>query len=462
MLREGDHIESYTLVSQIGGGSFASVWSARDKATGDDVALKILHEQHAYAEGEDGLVRERFLAEARLLRQLTDPGVVRVLKIIEAPALGIYAFAMELLRGYDLYALLGKLDLEKTLTILARAAEILDGLHERGIVHRDLKLSNIFVTAPEGVPAVKLIDFCIPEPAKTADGAPKKLIGTIPMMPPEVMRRLSGEPIALTAAIDQWTFGVAMYHALTGRLPFHGRTVTDQIEQVLHQPHPAPVFMRAYKKTEFPPELAAVLDRCLAKDPAARYPSMKAVAEALYRWVRACEERRISDTLEGGPTLFDEPTEAFTRTPQPRALSSFDTSLEMPAVPRVPVPLRSASDQLPTPMSSTGIPLPTLSMSANPLPTPLPTTSSRVPTPDPSLTERLPTPLPELIPARVFARRTPRESDTPLLMKAPARPQALPIAIPSHPVTHTLSVFWAGLGVVLVGIAAYLVGWVSS
>lgn len=521
MLREGDHIESYTLVSKIGGGGFASVWSARDTATGDDVALKILHANHAYAEGADGAVRERFLAEAKLLQQISHPGVVRVVKIIEAPALGIYAFAMEYLRGYDLYALIGKLEVEKLVGILARTAEILDELHDLGIVHRDLKLSNIFITAPDGSPAVKIIDFGIAESISAAGNSavttPQRFIGTIQMMPPESMRRMNGEPIALTAAVDQWAFGVAMYHALTGRLPFHGRTVIEQIEQVLGQPHPPPMFMRAYKKPMFPPELSAILDRCLAKDPAARYPSMAAVAGALRRWVRSGEEGRVSDTLDGGPAMFDEPTESFTR---PRSFSTADTSLEMemPMVRRVPTPLPSSTTvriitplpeliasrmRIPTPVPQTipertriPTPVPQTIPERTRISTPIPRTSPERMSPERTIPEpmsleqlnpeqtlgdhtlaeqtlpertrapsRIPTPLPELVPARVFARREPRENDTPRIsaaatLKAPAR--AVPLIVQPHPVAHSLSVFWATLGVILVGVAAYLVGWVSS
>lgn len=258
------------------------VYRARDRRLGREVALKVLREDLAF--DRDRLAR--FEQEARAASALNHPNLVTLFDFDpgEGTADGRPTFlTMELVDGPSLrdLAASGRLPVRRVLQLGAQIAEGLAAAHERGIVHRDLKLENIMVTR-EG--RVKILDFGLAKmmvEATPLDDVnrplatrPGMLFGTPGYMAPEMVR---GEAIDYRA--DQFSLGVLLYQLLAGRRPFAGANPFQELNAVL-QAEPTPIDELV---PDLPEQLAWVLDRLLAKDPAERYGSTRDLARELAR-----------------------------------------------------------------------------------------------------------------------------------------------------------------------------------
>ena len=308
MLSAGDRLGAYELVEPLGSGGFGTVWLAKAQDGGRDVAIKVLHpnliEFRATPKGPS--VAERFLAEARIIQKLDYPGFVRIFDFIEAPKRQVIAYVMERLRGRDLTKTLQSVTLPTLLEVIAQTAETLGFLHSHGIIHRDVKGSNIFICDPDrpgGMHRVKLIDFGIAKElhaeAMLESTATGYFLGTVRTMAPECFGRWSDDPSALTGAVDQWSLGVTLYYFLTGRMPFEEDSLVRVITQIESGEPPAIRMMRRYGYADTPQELVGVVRRCMAKDPAHRYVTMDRLAAEL---------RRIAANIlppASDPTVFD-------------------------------------------------------------------------------------------------------------------------------------------------------------
>lgn len=245
----------YEILGTLGQGSFATVYRARDPLLEREVALKALL-PHLAADGED---RQRFLAEARALAALRHPNIVTVYEAGEAE--GRPFFAMELVEGETLAALAarsGPLPLGRVLPIIASLAAALDLVHAAGLVHRDVKDSNVLIE-PSG--RVVLMDFGIAL-ATNRDRLTQVGygMGTPESAAPEQIR---GEQVG--PAADIYALGVLAYQLLAGRVPFSG-----DIAHVLYaQAHlPPPPLHNA--RPDLPAAVCAAVELALAKDPLAR------------------------------------------------------------------------------------------------------------------------------------------------------------------------------------------------
>ena len=275
----------YCLEQTLGFGGFASVWRAVHD-DGHTVALKVLHDHFVDAE-QDGLtVADRFVEEARMLARLEHPCLPKLLDIIdERPDGRALAYAMEWVDGVDLARCVDSLSLADVLHVFATVSEVLAFLHRRDIIHRDVKPANILVH--EGSPPrVTLIDFGVAKDFLARDGsnstATGAFVGTLPAMAPECFLRLSGEPLDLTGAVDQWALGVGLYSIICGRPPFESSAVFALIEQI--QSRPAPTLqLQSRFQTPFAADVDCVVQRCLDKSPERRFPSMLALADRLRR-----------------------------------------------------------------------------------------------------------------------------------------------------------------------------------
>ena len=267
----GRTLAHYQILDRIGAGGMGVVYRARDTRLDRLVALKVVGEQDRL----DDKSRERLRREARTASALSHPNICTIYEAGEAE--GETYIAMELVEGRPLSALVGSegLPVETVIRYGAQIADALAHAHDRGIVHRDLKGANVIVT-PEGRP--KILDFGLAkrviensgeatcsEPL-TAEGV---LVGTLPYMAPEV---LNGEPA--DARADLWALGVMLYQAVTGRLPFRGRTAFDTTSAILRDPAP-PLPARV------PLGLTAIIQRLLAKPPGERYQRAGEVRAAL-------------------------------------------------------------------------------------------------------------------------------------------------------------------------------------
>ncbi len=273
------------------------VYLAKDSSLGREVALKTIRPD---AEGGDfGDLKARFAREAQAAAVLHHPNIVTIYEFGEAE--GLLYFAMEVVEGQSLFDLLRAQSLAP-LEFLEVMAQVCDGLqiaHQKGIVHRDIKPANIMVTRPEGRPQAKVLDFGVAKALGTEATQTGQVVGTIAYMAPEYLSRGQATPSA-----DLFAVGVILYEGLAGRRPFTGDTSGVLIYNIINQPPEEP----DPKRLEgLGPGIRHVLQRALAKDPLARFPSAKEFATAL----------RAAQDVNWKPE--DEATVALPRTDSKRA-----------------------------------------------------------------------------------------------------------------------------------------------
>ena len=247
----------YEVEGPLGWGGMAEVYLARDRRLGRQVAVKVLRHQLA----ADGRFLARFRREARAAASLRDPGIVAVHDTGSHD--GCPFIVMEHVPGRTLAEVLrseGPLDPARAASIAEEVAAALATVHATGIVHRDVKPSNIMVTR-EG--DVKMLDFGIARalrwtPLTDTPGAQ----GTPEYLSPEQAR---GE--AVDGRSDVYSLGVVLYEMLTGRPPFTGESAVGVAYKHVEEAPPPVEALRP----DVPPALAAIALRCLAKHPADRY-----------------------------------------------------------------------------------------------------------------------------------------------------------------------------------------------
>ena len=264
-LKPGDRLGRYEILAPLGAGGMGEVYVARDSRLPRDVALKVLPEEFRL----DPDRRARFEREARAVASLNHEHVVTIHDFGETD--GVLHIAFELIRGETLEQRLAKSRLGATQAVRF-ASQIANGLahaHAAGVVHRDLKPRNIMITATG---QIKVLDFGL---GKFVEAAPNELLstaqsvsqsgamlGTVGYMSPEQVR---GDPI--DARSDQFVLGVVLYEMLTGARAFHRDSALRTLLAILEE-EPEPVHNLA---PQTPPVLAALVARCMAKQPADRF-----------------------------------------------------------------------------------------------------------------------------------------------------------------------------------------------
>jgi len=257
----------YRLDHVIHPGRTSYVFRGTDLHTGEMVAIK----QLTVPRDLDEVAWQRFQREAEALKRLDHPNIVRLRDAFRS---GDFEYiVMEYVYGGSLFDRLnreGRLPLGQGLAIAAQLASALDHAHARGIVHRDVKPSNVMLTA-DGVP--RLADFGVAR-LKTFSGVtrPRTRIGTTPYLSPEACL---GEPV--DAQGDLWSLGIVLYELLAGSVPFTGRSDAETAQAILTAPLPD---LRAVRP-DAPEALVTLLDEMLAKPTADRLASARLVADRL-------------------------------------------------------------------------------------------------------------------------------------------------------------------------------------
>ncbi|MEQ1575486.1 MAG: protein kinase, partial [Vicinamibacterales bacterium] len=285
MLAAGTRLGSYEVAALVGAGAMGEVYRARDLRLSRDVAIKVL--PGAAAADPERLVR--FEQEARAAAVLNHPNILAVYDIGAYQAPGSDApspyIVSELLEGGTLGTELAgaPLPLRKTLEYAVQIAHGLAAAHDKGIVHRDLKPDNVFITA-DG--RVKILDFGLAKLTETEPAAvgasmlptspPGTLagmvLGTVGYMAPEQVRGLVADHRA-----DIFAFGAVLYEMLSGQRAFRGDTAMDTMMAIVKDDPPPLASMR----NDVPAAVVRVVERCLEKNPAARFQSTHDLAFAL-------------------------------------------------------------------------------------------------------------------------------------------------------------------------------------
>ncbi|MBE7481736.1 MAG: protein kinase [Polyangiaceae bacterium] len=326
-VRPGDVLaKKYRITRVLGAGGMGVVVAAEDVELDRAVAVKFLSPEGA----ANPNIVARFKREARAAVKITSEHVAKVIEVGQLDG-GEPYIVMELLEGSDLAdrVAAGPLPVEDALDYVLQACEAIAEAHSKGIVHRDLKPANLFLTKrADGSPCVKVLDFGIssmsgpnaPDHALTRTGA---IMGSPFYMSPEQAKS------ARTAdgRSDIWSLGAVLFELLAGRPPFLGETMGELIAAILTE-EPKP--LRALRP-DAPEGLEAVVVRCLAKEPAARYATVGELAKALAPF--APERARLSITraaaVSAGPdsavtadTVPGTGTLVMTETPQKPAQGS--------------------------------------------------------------------------------------------------------------------------------------------
>ncbi len=255
-----------------------AVYAAKHVRTGGMFAVKVLHRETA----ADAEIYKRFQDEARTVSALRHPHIVQVTDF-DADEDGTPFIVMELLEGEDLYQRLctvGKLPLDQVLDIGRQVGSALHAAHERGVIHRDIKPQNIYLVRHELADMVteiaKVVDFGISKIRRAGAQMTRDMtiLGTPQFMSPEAAL---GQNSQLDGRADQWSLGVIMYLALSGRLPFDGENLVGVLYMVVHE-QPTPLKELC---PEVPEHVINAIARAMAKKKDDRFPRMADFVRAI-------------------------------------------------------------------------------------------------------------------------------------------------------------------------------------
>jgi len=261
----GMRIRDYVVQEIIARGGFGTIYRARHSILSRVAAVKVLHAELALS--SDAVAR--FELEARAVNLIRHPNVVDIYEIGALPD-GRPFFVMELLEGTDLEQHVGThgpMQLEAVRSILEPLCNALAAAHEKGIIHRDVKASNVFLSQRDGRQRVVLLDFGVAKLLDSSGAGPwttsQHLIGTPTSMAPE---QLTGKPV--DARTDVYGLGALAFHMLTGEPPFAGQPANAIKYMHLHSERP-----RASTLVPVPPAIDQVIVRALAIRPEGRFQS---------------------------------------------------------------------------------------------------------------------------------------------------------------------------------------------
>jgi serine/threonine-protein kinase len=326
-VKRGDVVAGkYRVDDVIGVGGMGLVVAGTHIDLQQRVAVKFILPQFVT---QDGLV-ERFLREARAVAKLKSEHVTRVLDVGMLES-GAPFMVMEYLEGCDLGQLLskhGRLPIETAADYIVQACEAVAEAHAQGIVHRDIKPQNLFLTQHLGGGSlVKVLDFGVSKTASAGASLTQSMtvIGSPLYMSPEQMR--SSRDVDRRS--DIWALGVVFFELLTGRLPFDGDSIPALCLKVVSDTAPSLATLRP----DVSPELAAIVARCLEKDRERRFGDAAELAAALSRFVTPASHASIE---RARMVMSGFGRTGASRVTLPEALPPVSTSTDRPVAGPVP------------------------------------------------------------------------------------------------------------------------------
>jgi eukaryotic-like serine/threonine-protein kinase len=286
VFHEGDVLGGrYEILKLLGMGGMGAVYKARDMEVERVVGLKVIRPDLA----GDPAILARFKQELILARQVTHKNIIRIYDLNEAG--GVKFITMEFVEGEDLRTILlreGKLPPQVAADIIAQVCAGLQAAHSEGVIHRDLKPSNVMRDASG---RVVVMDFGLARTVQ-GDGMTRTgmMVGTMEYMSPE---QAMGKE--LDASSDQFTVGLIFYELLSGTMPYHAESAIASLVKRTQEP--------AVPLTEvdpsIPPELSAIVGKCLERDPAARFASMQELTDEIEVWEG--KKRRVGQSVIAPP-----------------------------------------------------------------------------------------------------------------------------------------------------------------
>lgn len=382
--------DRYRIDRQIGEGGMGLVYAGEHLLIKRKVAIKMLKPEFS----QDQEILGRFRREAIAATSIGNPHIIEVLDMGVAPD-GAVFMVLEFLEGRDWAAELDRVEKQPLAQVIHILRQVCDGLqaaHDKGIIHRDLKCENVFLTTRgNDRDFAKILDFGISKILTPEGVDPKQFsltrtaaaIGTPSSMPPEQLRGARD----VDHRVDIWAVGVMMHRALTGHYPFDGETYPVLAAKILTESHPA----LAVYRSDLPPDAQRLVDRMLAKDRNDRFDSARALSDALaklgsgapqvyetapladrlanlekpvarphsavrvarrrggFPWIAAALAALVIAALVVGVALalpyLGEPSRTSERTPEPAPPAPEETAEELPVVPDPPaepamVPIR--------------------------------------------------------------------------------------------------------------------------
>jgi serine/threonine protein kinase len=327
MLQPDAHLGIYRLIAPLGAGGMGEVWKAEDTRLGRTVAIKIL--PAAVATESDAMGRLR--REARTAAQLNHPNIATIHAFDEAE--GRLYIVMEYAEGESLASVIrrGPIAEADVCRIGKAVADALAEAHAKGIVHRDIKPDNVVVNGPRvkvldfgiakrvGADAAQQIDPNDPTAFRTQTGY---IIGTPHYMSPE---QAMGK--TFDHRTDIFSLGVVLYQAATGRLPFHGETITETILKIARdEPEPA---------AGVSPGLLAIIRKCLQKNPGDRYARASELAAELDAQMLVAKTAPATGVVRASglpPEVGRRPTPHRRRWPEIAAISALGIAIILAAI----------------------------------------------------------------------------------------------------------------------------------
>jgi serine/threonine protein kinase/tetratricopeptide (TPR) repeat protein len=281
------HISKYKIREKLGEGGMGVVYMAEDTRLKRAVALKFLHPD-AFGSEED---KQRFIREAQIGASLDHPNICTVYEIDERD--GEVFIAVAFIEGVSLDQKIrsGPLDIAEAVRIAIQIARGLSAAHEKGIVHRDIKSSNILLTN-DGL--VKITDFGLAKVVDDGETVGRVMAGSTAYMSPEQAR---ADEVDLRT--DIWSLGVVLFEMLTGVLPFRGDFEAALMYSILNE---EPRHITGLRPA-VPIDLKRVISRMLAKDPDGRFRSAEEVRAALVEVKRVLEDSAVKPPADAKPSI---------------------------------------------------------------------------------------------------------------------------------------------------------------
>ena len=311
-----DRIGKFEIIRILGRGAMGEVYLAQDTVIGRQVALKVIRPALAGLD-PGGELQARFQREARSAGILSHPHIVTVYEFGEDE--GLFFLAMEYVEGEDFGLLLAEkvLSPAEVLEIVAQICEGLQQAHKHGILHRDMKPSNVMVTREDGALRARLMDFGVAKATGAAATQTGQVVGTLAYMAPEYLR--TGEAGSLT---DLFSVGVMLHEALAGERPFGGATTGAVVYGIINDP---PRKLEASRLDGLSPAIASITAGLLEKDPARRRPGS---AAELAKWLRAAKDPswRLPDDRDATTALSQKAVSALVQ-----EAGTSTTSVAMPS-----------------------------------------------------------------------------------------------------------------------------------